>query len=98
MGVAGAGTIGRTHIALIEANPACRLTAIVDPAPAAADVARASGAKLFTTLADLLTTGSVDGVVVATPNALHVSQALECIAAGVPALVDKPVALSVAAG
>jgi predicted dehydrogenase len=98
MGVAGAGTIGRTHIALIEANPACRLTAIVDPAPAAADVARASGAKLFTTLADLLATGSVDGVVLATPNALHVSQALECIAAGVPALVEKPVAHSVAAG
>jgi predicted dehydrogenase len=33
-----------------------------------------------------------EGVIVATPNQLHVENGLECIAAGVPALVEKPLA------
>jgi predicted dehydrogenase len=33
-----------------------------------------------------------DGVVLATPNHLHVEQALECIGSGVPCLVEKPIA------
>jgi predicted dehydrogenase len=52
---------------------------------------------LYASLADLLARERPDGVVLATPNALHASQALECIAAGVPALVEKPLAHTVAA-
>jgi predicted dehydrogenase len=37
-------------------------------------------------------------VVLATPNALHVEHALECIRAGVPALVEKPIAHTLAEG
>jgi predicted dehydrogenase len=37
-------------------------------------------------------------VVLATPNQLHVPQALQCIAAGLPVLVEKPLATSVAEG
>jgi predicted dehydrogenase len=37
-----------------------------------------------------------EGVILATPNALHVEQALQCVAAGVPALVEKPVAETLA--
>jgi predicted dehydrogenase len=39
-----------------------------------------------------------DGVILATPNQLHVDQALECIDAGVTTLIEKPVAHTVAAG
>jgi len=98
LAVAGAGLIGRRHIELIAADPDCTLAAIVDPAPAAAEVARVAGVPLFASLTALLASSTIDGVVLATPNALHVSQALECIVAGVPALVEKPVADSVAAG
>lgn len=35
-------------------------------------------------------------MIIATPNALHVAQALACIAAGVAVLVEKPIAPSVA--
>jgi predicted dehydrogenase len=38
------------------------------------------------------------GVIIATPNGLHVDNALDCIAAGVPALVEKPVAHTLDAG
>ena len=96
--VAGAGLIGRRHVELIQANPHCTLAAIVDPAPAAAEIARNRGVPRYASLANLFATAEVDGIVLATPNALHVPQALECIAARVPALVEKPVADSVAAG
>ena len=97
--VAGAGTIGRRHVDLVRQNPDCRLVAIVDPAPAAAEYAHAQKAPLRRTLAEALAQPErPDGVILATPNALHVEQALECIAAGVATLVEKPVAHTVEAG
>jgi predicted dehydrogenase len=96
--VAGAGLIGRTHIGLIQASPACALAGIVDPAPGAAAVAQAAGVARYPTLSALFAARRPDGVIVATPNQLHLEHALECIAAGVPALIEKPLADSVAAG
>lgn len=96
--VAGAGTIGRTHMALIAASDECTLCAIADPAPAAAATARAAGVPWYETLSDLFARQRPDGVILATPNALHVEQALACIAARVPALIEKPVAHTVAEG
>ena len=96
--VAGAGMIGRKHVELIQANRSCTLAAIVDPAPGAATVATQAGVPLCATLRELLAGTRIDGVILATPNALHVPQALECIEAGVPALIEKPVAHTVEAG
>ncbi|MFO1413226.1 MAG: Gfo/Idh/MocA family oxidoreductase [Burkholderiales bacterium] len=96
--VAGAGVIGRRHVELVGGSGECALAAIVDPAPAAAAVAAAHGVPCFASLAGSLAHTRPDGVILATPNALHVIQALECIAAGVPVLVEKPVAHSVAEG
>lgn len=90
--VAGAGMIGRRHAAIIRATPGCILSAIAEPAPAAADFARTLGVPLFGSLAELLAAARPDGVVLATPNQLHVEQALACVAAGVPVLVEKPLA------
>ena len=35
--------------------------------------------------------GQPDGVILATPNRLHVDGGLECVAAGVPVIVEKPI-------
>jgi predicted dehydrogenase len=96
--VAGAGLIGRTHIDLIRASEECELAAIVDPAPAAADLARDAAVPRFVTLHAMFAAARPDGVIVATPNRLHVENGLECIDAGVAALIEKPVADSVAEG
>jgi predicted dehydrogenase len=96
--VAGAGLIGRTHIALVQASRECELSGIVDPAPAAAELARAAGVPRFETLGALFAALQPDGVILATPNQLHVQNALECIDAGVAALIEKPVADSLAEG
>lgn len=96
--VAGAGLIGQAHIRVLQASPGCALSAVVDPSPAAAAVAAQAGVPLFTSLDALLANDRPDGVILATPNALHLPQALQCIAAGVPVLVEKPIATTVAEG
>lgn len=96
--VAGAGQIGKRHVEMIAADRDCALAAIVDPAPAAAEYARSLGVPLYSSLAELFARERPDGVVLATPNQLHVDQALECVAARVPTLVEKPIAHTLDAG
>ena len=98
LAVAGAGLIGRRHVEIIEASPACSLDAIADPSPDARAYADERGAPWFATLADLLDDRRPDGIIIATPNQLHVEQGLQCIQAGIPALVEKPVADTLASG
>lgn len=93
--VAGAGIIGKAHIETLLKSASCALSAIVDPSPAAAALAAQAGVPLFKSLAELVAADRPNGVVLATPNALHVPQALECIEAGLPVLLEKPIAPTV---
>lgn len=90
--VAGAGLIGRRHIDLVRANPRCRLSGLIEPAPFGRALANELQVPWFTSLDALLASRRPDGLILATPNVLHVEQALACLAAGVPALIEKPVA------
>lgn len=94
--VAGAGLIGRAHIAVAKASPSCALCAIVDPAAAAQGLARDEGVPWYASLEALLAKEPPEGIVLATPNQLHLEHALACIEAGVPMLLEKPLAPSVA--
>jgi len=92
--VVGAGAIGRKHIAVLAQSRVARLAALVDPAPGAADLARAQGVPHLRSLSEL--PPGIDGVVLATPTQLHLPQALACLARGLPLLVEKPVTASLA--
>jgi len=94
--VAGAGYIGLAHMGVTRASSTCTLSAIVDPSPAAQAHAEAAGVPLYRSLAELFAADQPDGVVLATPNQLHVPHALECIEARVPMLLEKPIAPTVA--
>lgn len=94
--VAGAGYIGQAHIAALQASPGLALSALVDPSPAAAAVAAQAGVPLYASLDELIDKARPDGIVLATPNALHVEQALRCLLAGLPMLLEKPIATTVA--
>ena len=96
--VAGAGLIGQAHVRVALTSATVALSAIVDPAPAARAVAEAAGVPLYVSLAALFAKDKPDGVVLATPNALHVPQALQCIAAGAAVLLEKPIAPTLAEG
>src|SRR5512143_3117608 len=90
--VAGAGAIGLRHIEEIKRSRSARLASIIDVSPKAAEVAGKSGVALYGSLAELFAMDKPDGVSLATPNRLHVEQGLECVAAGIPTLIEKPVA------
>lgn len=92
LAIAGAGQVGRAHAERIRATPECTLAAIADPSPAAAAWVREMGVPGFATLDEMLAATQPDGVILATPNALHVSGALACLQHRVPVLVEKPVA------
>src|SRR5256885_447897 len=80
--VAGAGLIGRRHIEEIQKSASAELASIVDPFPAAAEVAKEFGVSLYGSLAELFDRDRPDGVILATPNQLHVDGGLECVNAG----------------
>ncbi|MEY4911648.1 MAG: hypothetical protein RL761_1311 [Pseudomonadota bacterium] len=96
--VAGAGQIGQEHIKVLAHSPSCMLSAIVDPSPAAIEVAAKAGMPLYQTIDQLLLKNRPDGLILATPNQLHVSQALQCMEAKLPILLEKPIATTVAEG
>jgi len=89
--VAGAGLIGQRHIEEIDAGVDAELAAIVDPFDAADEVAAKYSVPRYASLAELFAAGRPDGVILATPNQLHVAGGLECVAAGVPVIVEKPI-------
>lgn len=93
--VVGAGLIGHCHIQLIQKSESCELSSIVDPAPGAADFAREVGVPIYPALTDLFATEKPDGIIVATPNSLHVENGLDCVEHSVPVLIEKPIADSV---
>lgn len=96
--VAGAGLIGKRHIDVASKSSNVTLSAIVDPAEAGQNCGRTYGVPVYQSLAELFAKDKPDGVVLATPNQMHVDQALECVAAGVPVLVEKPISHTLEAG
>lgn len=91
LAVAGAGLIGKRHVEAVQRCDAAIVSAIVDPAPAARDLAGSVGCHWYASIADMLTAGAPDGVIIATPNQMHVENGLQCVRAGVPILVEKPI-------
>jgi predicted dehydrogenase len=82
LGFLGVGWIGRNRLEAIEASGVAHVVAIADPAiEGAAD-----------SLDDLLGEG-LDGIVIATPSALHEEQAVTALEHGLAVFCQKPLAL-----
>ena len=96
--VVGAGAIGSAHIQLIKNNPLCELHSIVDTSAQALELAKATHTRFLPNLQEMLQGDLPDGVILASPNHLHVSQALDCIKKGLPILLEKPIATTVKEG
>lgn len=85
--------MGRRHVEAIAESGDGALAAIVDPATGAKDYAAGHGVPHFDTLSDLIAKRLADAVIIATPNQMHAENSLECIAAGIPVLIEKPMAI-----
>lgn len=91
LGFLGLGWIGRHRLdALVQAG-AASVAAVADPAPEALAPVREGYAEAFfgERLEELLEQ-DLDGVVIATPSALHASQSIAALERGIPVFCQKP--------
>ncbi|MFN7956423.1 MAG: Gfo/Idh/MocA family oxidoreductase [bacterium] len=99
LAIVGCGAISRMHLNAVEASGgAVRVTAAVDTAIERAEaVAAETGAMPFASLDAALADGDFDAVAILLPPALHERAACAALAAGKHVLLEKPMALELAA-
>jgi len=91
--VIGCGDVSVVHFEAIEALPGIELVAVGDVDPVAATrAAERYGVPSFAGHTELLAAMRPDVVHISTPHDQHVPPALDCLAAGVNVIVEKPVA------
>jgi predicted dehydrogenase len=94
LGVVGVGHLGRRHAEIYARLPGARLEAVVDLDPARARaVARELGCEALPDAAALA--GRVDAASVAVPTTDHYAVGMELLAAGLPLLIEKPLAKTI---
>lgn len=88
--------MGRRHAEAISASEAATLSAVVDPDQRALVEAERNFVRSYPDFGSLLVADRPDGVILATPSALHARQGAEAIDAGIPVLIEKPLATTAA--
>lgn len=94
--VVGIGSIGKRHIAVLDADPECSIAAICDTdEERCREQAELYNIPYFTDYHEMLDKVDADVVNVVTPHALHADMTVEALRKGFHVLVEKPMALSV---
>jgi predicted dehydrogenase len=97
IGVVGAGAIAQlTHLPLLSRMRGAKLVAVCDNdrAKARALADRFDIDDTYNDIEDLLESGDLQAIVVATPNHLHEPHVLSALAAGLDVLCERPLAMS----
>ncbi|MDR3194880.1 MAG: Gfo/Idh/MocA family oxidoreductase [Tannerella sp.] len=95
--VVGCGHIGKRHAEMIRRDAGAELAALCDVLPQEAVLPDAPGVPFFNDFEELLRSGTdFDVVNICTPNGLHAGMAVQAIEAGHHAVIEKPMALTVA--
>lgn len=96
--IIGSGNIGHVHARAVQNTPGLALDAIVDNQPdrLAAFTAEFKTPHQFSGLEELLKSGRPEAVVIGVPNYLHAPFAIAALEAGIPVLVEKPMAMNAA--
>jgi predicted dehydrogenase len=95
LGIIGFGHMGQLMAELFHQIERVRVAGVAEIAPANIRAAEACGIPVYTDYRDLLDQ-PLDGVYVATPNALHKENVLAAAERGIPILCEKPIALTLA--
>jgi len=93
--IAGAGYIAAIHARAIQ-NCAAQVVAVVEKYSnkSAAFASQFGISRQYATMEEMLKDGGVDALVIGTPNFLHAPQTLAALKAGIPVLVEKPMAMN----
>ncbi len=92
--VAGAGLIGKRHVNSIMSGNGTSVCAIVDPSDSAKEFAKSLGIVCYDSLEEMFKNIKPDGVIIATPNKLHIENGFVCLDNNCPMLIEKPIATS----
>lgn len=96
VGVIGTGVMGRGHAEFIrDYIPAAKVTAVSDvDSERVRQLANDIGSDVvaFSEAEDLITSGLVDALIIASPDSLHVAHLRLALAADLPTLCEKPIA------
>ena len=101
IGVIGTGMMGCEHITNLSSVPRAVVTAVSDPNEEPRGWARlalgdrAASVHEFADHRDMLASGAVDAVVVASPNHTHRQVLDDVFAADLPVMVEKPMCTTV---
>jgi len=93
-GIVGTGKITEEFVMSARASGEAEPVAVCSRAEATGfEYARKHAIPhVFTNPDDMLASGKVDAVYIASPNALHARQAIQCLEQGIPVLLEKAVA------
>jgi len=95
VGVLGVGSLGQHHARILANLGGAHLVGVLDPnEQQAAMIAAKHGCKVFGDLAEMK--ANVDAVSIVTPTRFHCGTAVEFLATGIPCMVEKPLAATVA--
>jgi predicted dehydrogenase len=99
IGLFGCGRIATRHVKAVLGSGAAEIVALADPAAGARAELKAAfpaiaGAAEFDDHPALLAAGVIDAALIFSPHHLHHPQAIDCLAAGVHVMVEKPLALN----
>ncbi len=96
--ITGAGFISGIHAQAVRSLPDAELVALqhYNPAKVQPFAARHLIPNVYATLDELIAAGGVDALIIGTPNALHASQAIAALEAGIHVMVEKPAAINAA--
>ena len=95
--VIGCGKVGRIHAAALKSLPESEFTAVCDADPARArHFAEEYQVRAFTNVREMAGESGADSVSICTPHPLHAAAAVTALEAGLRAVVEKPLAVTLA--
>lgn len=93
LGIIGVGSMGSIHARTLLAGDVsrCKLAALCDELPEA--LAAFPDVPHFSSASELIASGTVDAVLIATPHYAHTTIGIEALKAGLHVLVEKPISV-----
>lgn len=92
LGLIGTGRIGQVHAIAIASNPDTELVWVADPdIEGARAIGERFGAKCTETGMEVIASGEIDALLIASPTPTHVGYIDAAIDAGIPIFCEKPI-------
>lgn len=82
--------MGRTHIRALAGSAHVQVVAVAEPNKDAWDSLNALGLSVYESVAEMLSAGGIDGVLIAAPSDQHLELVRQIASAGLPILCEKP--------